>query len=58
MKATIFATSDFIGVPNHLNWDQIKEMEQSGCIEIGAHTRRHVELTKKTITTCGRSLGS
>ncbi|MCJ8014596.1 polysaccharide deacetylase family protein [Paenibacillus sp. KQZ6P-2] len=46
MKATIFATSDFIGSPNHLNWSQIKEMEQSGSIEIGVHTRHHVELTK------------
>lgn len=48
MKATIFTTSDFIGFPNHLNWDQIKEMERSGCIEIGAHTRRHSELTTNT----------
>ncbi|GIO29891.1 deacetylase [Paenibacillus albilobatus] len=46
MKATIFVTSDFIGSPNHLNWSQIREMEQSGFIEIGAHTRHHVELTK------------
>lgn len=46
MKATIFATSDFIGSPNHLNWSQAKEMEQSGLIEIGVHTRHHVDLTK------------
>ncbi|CAM3038619.1 polysaccharide deacetylase family protein [Paenibacillus sediminis] len=46
MKATIFVTSDFIGFPNHLNWGQIKEMEQSGCIEIGVHTRHHLDLTK------------
>ncbi|WP_237100371.1 polysaccharide deacetylase family protein [Paenibacillus azoreducens] len=46
MKATIFATSDYIGSPHHLNWSQIKEMEQSGFIEIGGHTRHHVELTK------------
>lgn len=46
MKATIFATSDYIGSPNHLNWSQAKEMEQSGIIEIGVHTRHHVDLTK------------
>lgn len=46
MKATIFATSDYIGSPNHVNWSQSKEMEQSGVIEIGAHTRHHVDLTK------------
>ncbi|WP_025692099.1 polysaccharide deacetylase family protein [Paenibacillus zanthoxyli] len=48
MRATIFATSDFIGYPNHLNWEQIKEMEQSRYVEIGAHTRHHAELTKNT----------
>lgn len=46
MKATIFATSDFIGFPNHLNWSHIKEMEQSGNIEIGVHTRHHADLTE------------
>lgn len=46
MKATIFATSDFIGSPNHLNWSQTNEMERSGLIEIGVHTRHHVDLTQ------------
>lgn len=45
MKATIFATSDYISSPNHLDWSQIKEMEQSGFVEIGVHTRHHVDLT-------------
>jgi peptidoglycan/xylan/chitin deacetylase (PgdA/CDA1 family) len=45
MKATIFVPSDFIGFPNHVNWSQIKEMEQSRCIEFGVHTRHHVDLT-------------
>jgi peptidoglycan/xylan/chitin deacetylase (PgdA/CDA1 family) len=48
MKATIFVSSDFIGFPNHLNWVKIKEMEQSGYIEIGVHTRHHVDLTKQS----------
>ncbi|WP_422661218.1 polysaccharide deacetylase family protein [Paenibacillus sp. EC2-1] len=46
MKATIFATSDFIGSPNHLTWSQTNEMERSGLIEFGVHTRHHVDLTK------------
>lgn len=46
MKATIFATSDYIGLPNHLSWSQTNEMERSGLIEIGVHTRHHVDLTK------------
>jgi peptidoglycan/xylan/chitin deacetylase (PgdA/CDA1 family) len=48
MKATIFVTYDFIGDSNHLNWAQIKEMEQSEYIEIGVHTRHHVDLTKQS----------
>ncbi|WP_054957940.1 polysaccharide deacetylase family protein [Paenibacillus dakarensis] len=46
MKATIFATSDYIGVSNHFDWNQAMEMEESGLIEMGVHTRHHVDLTK------------
>jgi peptidoglycan/xylan/chitin deacetylase (PgdA/CDA1 family) len=48
MKATIFVTSDFIGNSNHLSWGQINEMEQSGYIEFGVHTRHHVDLTEQS----------
>ncbi len=47
MKATIFITSDFVSTTNHLSWDQLRKMEESSCIEIGVHTRRHVNLIKQ-----------
>ncbi|MGO4106271.1 polysaccharide deacetylase family protein [Paenibacillus sp. YAF4_2] len=48
MKATIFITSDLVSSTNHLSWGQIKEMEESGFIEIGVHTRHHVNLIKQS----------
>lgn len=48
IKATLFVVTDLVGKTNYLNWDQLQEMDQSGWIEIGAHTRHHVDLTKQT----------
>jgi peptidoglycan/xylan/chitin deacetylase (PgdA/CDA1 family) len=45
-KATIFVISGFVGGKNNLTWDEIREMQQSGLIEIGAHTVSHLDLTK------------
>jgi peptidoglycan/xylan/chitin deacetylase (PgdA/CDA1 family) len=46
LKATIFVVSGFVGGKNNLTWDEIKDMQQSGIIEIGAHTVSHLDLTK------------
>lgn len=44
-KATIFVISNFVGDANHLSQKQIKEMMNSGLIDIGAHTKTHPDLT-------------
>jgi peptidoglycan/xylan/chitin deacetylase (PgdA/CDA1 family) len=41
--AIVFLTSDKIGDPGFLTWDQVKEMEKSGFMA-GAHTRHHAYL--------------
>lgn len=44
MKATLYVVSDFIGKPGYLNAREIRELEDSGLVEIGAHTLNHVWL--------------
>lgn len=45
MKAIQFVISQVEGAPAYLTWDQIIEMDKSGLVEIGAHTRHHPYLT-------------
>jgi peptidoglycan/xylan/chitin deacetylase (PgdA/CDA1 family) len=42
-KATFFITTDWVGLPNMLNWEQIEEMSNYG-MEIGSHTCSHTLL--------------
>lgn len=42
-KATFFITTDWVGLPNMLNWKLIKEMSEGG-MEIGSHTCSHLLL--------------
>lgn len=42
-RATFFITTDWVGLPNMLNWEQIKEMKAYG-MEIGSHTCSHALL--------------
>ncbi len=44
-KATFFITAGWIGLPDYLSWDQIKEMDNNG-MEIGSHTITHPYLTR------------
>lgn len=44
-KATFFITAGWIGLPDYLSWDQIKEMDKNG-MEIGSHTLTHPDLTR------------
>ena len=42
MKATIFLNTKFIGTDeNYLNWDEIKEMYESGLVDFQLHTHSH-----------------
>ncbi len=46
MKATLYIIYDFIGRKGFLTQNQIKEVIQSGLVEIGAHTMDHVYLKR------------
>jgi peptidoglycan/xylan/chitin deacetylase (PgdA/CDA1 family) len=41
MPATIFIIVNRVGNPGFLNWEEIKEMADSGIVEIGSHTKVH-----------------
>lgn len=43
--ATVFVYTDFIGSGDALSWAQMKEMLDSGLIDIQAHSRSHANLT-------------
>lgn len=40
LKATMFVSSDLIGQPGYMDWDQLRAMRDYGIV-IGSHTRRH-----------------
>jgi len=44
MKATQFVITKVVDLPAYLTWAQILEMDKSGLVEIGAHTRHHPNL--------------
>jgi len=41
LPATIFLIVNDIGTPDKLNWDQIREMQDSGLITFGSHSLSH-----------------
>jgi peptidoglycan/xylan/chitin deacetylase (PgdA/CDA1 family) len=43
--ATVFLYSDFVGVPDALNWAQMREMTASGLFAIQPHSKTHANLT-------------
>jgi peptidoglycan/xylan/chitin deacetylase (PgdA/CDA1 family) len=45
--ATLFVYSDFIGSTDALSWSEIKEMVNSGLIDIQPHSKTHTSLTKQ-----------
>lgn len=47
LKGTIFAITDYLGnYQNYFTWEQAKEMQDSGIMEIESHTLSHQELTE------------
>ncbi|HEV2339902.1 MAG TPA: polysaccharide deacetylase family protein [Patescibacteria group bacterium] len=44
MKAIEFVITQVEGAPAYLSWNEIKQMDQSGLVEFGAHTRHHPNL--------------
>ena len=49
LPATIFLIVNDIGKPDKLNWDQIREMQDSGLITFGSHTMSHPFLEYVTV---------
>lgn len=47
-KATNYVIADFIGWDAYLTWPMIKELDASGLVEIGSHTRTHGDLRGMT----------
>ncbi|MFA5144203.1 MAG: polysaccharide deacetylase family protein [Candidatus Omnitrophota bacterium] len=42
LPATMFIVVDWVGTsPNFMNWDEIREMADSGIIAIGSHSKEH-----------------
>ncbi len=50
VKATEFVITDVQTAPAYLTWDEIIEMDKSGLVQFGAHTRHHPFLTKLSQT--------
>lgn len=47
LKATIFVITDFVSLyPNYITWDEAKEMQNSGVIDLESHTMDHLNLLK------------
>lgn len=47
-KATNYVIADFIGWDAYLTWPMIEELDASGLVEIGSHTRTHGDLRVMT----------
>lgn len=48
IKATVFIVSEFLNHANNLTNAQVKELVESGLVEIGGHTYNHLALTSLT----------
>ncbi len=47
VKATLFNYTDFIGAPAAMTWSEMREMAESGLIEIESHAKSHSSLTRQ-----------
>ena len=47
MKVTVFVYSDFIGAGAGLTWAQMREMVDSGLVDIQPHSKSHGDLTER-----------
>ena len=45
VPATIFIVEELMETPGYLNWEQAKDMDQSGLVKIHVHGRKHVSAT-------------
>ena len=45
LTATLFVTTDFVGTPRYMSWDDLKKLTSEYDWTIGAHTKSHPNLT-------------
>ena len=55
-RGTIYIISDFIGRSGYLNLEQLKEIRDSGLVEIGAHSLSHAYLKGLKLETAKREI--
>lgn len=55
-KATVYMIAGFVGYKNNMTEEQLKEVAQSGLVDVGAHTVHHVELTSVDRKTAEKEL--
>ncbi len=48
VKSIAYIVPGFLGHPNYMFWSQIKELDTSGLVELGAHTMHHTMLDTQT----------
>jgi peptidoglycan/xylan/chitin deacetylase (PgdA/CDA1 family) len=46
MKATLYVISGLVGTKDYITADQLREVAESGLVEIGSHTVHHADLPK------------
>lgn len=49
VPATAYIVSHFLGKPNYMSADNVKEIAQSALVDIGAHTEDHIDLRRKSL---------
>ncbi len=54
-RATFYIVTGFVGQPAYMNWDQIRQLRDTG-MEIGAHTVDHQVLTRLDISEMQRQI--
>lgn len=56
VKVTVYMIAGFVGYKNNMTEEQLKEVAQSGLVDVGAHTVHHVELTSVDRKTAEKEL--
>jgi len=54
-KATLFVSTNAVGTPGHLTWDQLRELRDAG-MEVAAHGVTHRSLTRMSLEAAQREL--
>lgn len=56
MKFNMYIIIDLVGTPGYCNWEQLKEMHDSGLVEMGSHTLSHPYLSDLSVSEITKEL--